>query len=159
MIFGMTAGTLTRSALPDPLDATVRVFGETALVPRVYRPVARPGPAPELRLPVVGNRLLDLRGRVHDEGTVLRDLFLDGPALEQEELRLSRAVLEDELDVWNHERGNVGRELFATDHDGRPAEEINHAIRAWLGRRKRGASVRFQRDGPDGDVTVRASGP
>jgi len=55
----------------------------------------RPGPRPsaELCLPVVIHGLLYLCLGIHHEGTILNNLFFDGPPLQQEKMAIIGAIL------------------------------------------------------------------
>src|SRR5262249_29272600 len=68
------------------LDLPIRVARESASLARMHRLVLAERPAAELRAAIVVERLLELRARVHDERTVLRDRLGDRRALEHEDL-------------------------------------------------------------------------
>ena len=62
--------------------------GEAATIACLHRVVRRPRPTAELRRAVVGERLLELGGGVHDERSVTLDGLTDRPTLQQEALDL-----------------------------------------------------------------------
>src|SRR5438128_4387440 len=86
-----------RHALLRALLAAVGVDRESALVARMHRRFALPGPAAELRAAVVGDRFVDLRLGIHDERTVLHHALADRAALQQEDLGFVGSVLEKDV--------------------------------------------------------------
>ena len=58
-----------------------------------------PGPATELRSPVISERLHDFVARVHDEGAVLHDGFANWLGLQNEDLSPGSACHEIEIAI------------------------------------------------------------
>ena len=89
------------------LDTPVGVLRETALVEGVHRIVARPGPASELRAPVVVDGCLNLGAAVHHEGAVLHDGLADRMTLEHQHFSVCVAGCELDFDVALDDDGGV----------------------------------------------------
>ena len=128
----------------------------------VHRLVARPRPAAELRALVVGERLLDLRRRVHHERAVLHDRLADRAALQQQQLALvRRRASSAHVGVARAARTpRASRTTAPPTRQRAAAEEVERAVRAAAS--PAAASTRApgaMLDRPDRDVGVGARGP
>ena len=68
------------------LSPPVGVACESAFASRMHRRVVEPRPAAKLRSPIIGERVVQFRARVHHEWPVLSGWFANRAPLEQENL-------------------------------------------------------------------------
>ena len=124
------------------------------------RIVDGPGPPAELRPPVVGERLLDLRFGVHHERPVLRDGLADRPGLQHQTLDGFVTGYERDRDVGLQQHPGRVVDVVAGDAQAVSFEDVQraHGLRAARGRQLPSrAGVEPHR--PDREVRVRSRCP
>src|SRR5262249_42957185 len=133
----------------DRFLASVGVDREPSAVDAVHGIVAVPWPTTELRAPVVGEGLFDLRLRVHHERPVLRDRFVERPRLEHQYLGMSCGPERYVVSGIDDDTGLTGDaltvdiEIAALEH----IQDPRHVIRCR--RRNRPGRTGLQHDVPD----------
>ena len=80
-----TVAQLSRVLFHRLLKPAIGMARESPLASRMYGCVVGPRPAAKLRSPVIRERLLQFRTRVHHEGPILRDRFANRLPLQQED--------------------------------------------------------------------------
>ena len=148
------------------LDGAVGAPGEPAPGVRVDRLLGGPRPAAELRLPVVGERLLDLVLAVHHERPVAGDRLADRVGPGAAAPRLPSALSSSTSTSERTTAPVLGADLGAVDRQAAALEEVERADRVrrrspWAsstGRPARSACARSPRRPPDGWPTSAGGG-